>query len=90
MLAGLADGRPALFFNAIDVFRDASTVASIVRLADLFTFFHDNLLPAGWIPDARRFNTGRLKSEKVFRPPYHTSILITVIAGGNLARQAIR
>jgi len=66
LFAGLADGCPALFFNAFDVFRDASTVASIVRFADLFAFFHDNLLPAGWIPDARRINTGRLKSAKAF------------------------
>jgi hypothetical protein len=90
LLAGLADGCPALFFNAFDVFRDASTVASVVRFADLFTFFHDNLLPAAWIADARRIDTGRLKSAKVFRPPYHRSILITVTAGGNLVGQAIR
>ena len=90
MFAGLADGCPALFFNAFDILGDTSIVASIVRLADLFTLFHDDLLPAGWIADARRIDTGRLKSAKVFRPPYHISILITVTACRNLAGRAIR
>ena len=46
-LTGLADGCPVFIFNAFDIFKYTSTVASVVWFADCFTFFHDILLAPG-------------------------------------------
>lgn len=52
-LASLADGCPVFFVNAFDIFKYTSTIASVVRFADLFIFFHDNLL-FSWADFRRR------------------------------------